>query len=643
MRHTFRTICFSAVASFLLPAADPSTFANRGGLIRTTTSLERQPAVSADGNPKFIGLESSENLVGVTQPAASGAGSRESKAPLAVATQGNSMARSSNRSGYTVDMDPSASSSKGRESRAASAGAGSTRSAVDLASGTTATFTFPGVASPTLFTGDYAYKIVVPQGATRLTVRLSTTTPNTDTDLFLRYGSEPRLNQGHVQADFASEGPTGEESLSIGSNSSPALRAGTYYVAIAVFRTGIAVTGRLTATVEGAAPPPTAPPVAPTQLSSGTPVRISLPAVASGTLFSGDRMSTIQVPAGTSRLVVHAVGNPSDVDIDLFVRRGAPPTVNSEGHVVADHSSESQGGDETVRIDAGSSPSLQAGVYYIALASFTPGRAVTVTLTASVETEAVVPTSGSPSLPVGSTVAVQFPSVVDPTLFTGDYGYRIEVPAGTNRLQIRFTSAASSARVQLFLRYGANVTLTDTALSADHASPGASANEVLTITPASNPALRPGVYYLAFGVFSVGTPVNGTVSVAVDNNTVDPNLLSSGTPANFELPAVDAPTMFTGDYGYRVIVPSGATRLEVRLNTNTPDADVDLYIRYGRDNEVVDGRPATDYASENWTGSETILITSASSPALRPGVYYISLGVIAVGKPVAGTVTAIVQ
>ena len=48
MRHTFRTVCFSAVASFLLPAADPSTFANRGGLIRTTTSLERQPAVSAE-------------------------------------------------------------------------------------------------------------------------------------------------------------------------------------------------------------------------------------------------------------------------------------------------------------------------------------------------------------------------------------------------------------------------------------------------------------------------------------------------------------------------------------------------------------------------------------------------------------------
>ncbi|MGH9785364.1 MAG: IPT/TIG domain-containing protein, partial [Terriglobia bacterium] len=48
------------------------------------------------------------------------------------------------------------------------------------------------------------------------------------------------------------------------------------------------------------------------------------------------------------------------------------------------------------------------------------------------------------------------------------------------------------------------------------------------------------------------------------------HLLTSGQPAPYSLPAVTGNTLFTGDFSYQIVVPSGATRLDVQLRTTTP-------------------------------------------------------------------------
>src|SRR5687767_4055952 len=77
------------------------------------------------------------------------------------------------------------------------------------------------------------------------------------------------------------------------------------------------------------------------------------------------------------------------------------------------------------------------------------------------------------------------------------------------------------------------------------------------------------------------SPTPGAKSVGQGSTVSASVLLTSGVPASFSLPAVDDFTLFNGDSGFRVVVPSGATALHVQLETTTPDVDVDLYVRRG--------------------------------------------------------------
>src|SRR6266699_3597818 len=64
-----------------------------------------------------------------------------------------------------------------------------TRSAAAiLTSGVPVNFTLPAVATSTLLTGDFSFRIAAPTGATRLEIKLTTATPGVDVDLFVRFG-----------------------------------------------------------------------------------------------------------------------------------------------------------------------------------------------------------------------------------------------------------------------------------------------------------------------------------------------------------------------------------------------------------------------------------------------------------------------
>ena len=128
----------------------------------------------------------------------------------------------------------------------------------------------------------------------------------------------------------------------------------------------------------GSAPPPVDDAV---PMTSGTPVTgsIGAPSGPNSGILGGTQYS-IQVPAGTTQLKIDLNGG--NQDVDLLVRFGAKIVIE-DGDAIFDYISESDSGIESITVNSGSDPPLQAGTYYIAVANFGPGAA-TYSVTASV-------------------------------------------------------------------------------------------------------------------------------------------------------------------------------------------------------------------------------------------------------------------
>ncbi len=97
--------------------------------------------------------------------------------------------------------------------------------------------------------------ILVPEGATRLTVSISN--GSGDLDLYLKYGSPvsgSTIAEIDADADILSDGPSADETISITPTTTPALRAGTWYVATLNLNDET-TSFTITATIEKAANP----------------------------------------------------------------------------------------------------------------------------------------------------------------------------------------------------------------------------------------------------------------------------------------------------------------------------------------------------------------------------------------------------
>jgi len=369
-----------------------------------------------------------------------------------------------------------------------------------------------------------------------------------------------------------------------------------------------------------------------TQLTSGTAVPFSLPAVTQPTLFAGDAGYRITVPTGATRLTVALVTTTPSVDVDLYVRFGQDPAI-SGGSVVADFRSEGLTGNETITITPSSSPTLQAGTYFVAPLLFNTGRAASGTLTATVEGGA-----GPRVLASGTPAPLSLPAVTLATLFNGPNSYRVDVPAGATLLVVQLTTTTPNVNVDLYVRFGQDVS--GNPLVRDYQATGPTGNETITITTSSSPPLQAGAYFISLAVFTTGTAVTGTVTATVSSG---PRVLTSGTPAPFSFPPVTGPTLFFGPAGYRIDVPAGPTQLVVQLTTATPNVDVDLFVRFGQEPAVAGGQVVADYRSAGLTGNETLTMTTASTPPLRTGAYFISPFLFTTGTAATGTVTATVS
>src|SRR5574340_716209 len=489
---------------------------------------------------------------------------------------------------------------------------------------------------PRLFTGASGYRIVVPEGAANLEIRTTGSPANADVDLYVRYGSAPNLSDGRVVSDFSSSGPASQETIAISGSS---LKAGTYYIALGLFTTNTSVKVTLTATVGSGSSGGGSGPIV---LTSGARKTFNIPAVSVNTLLSGSNSYQIAVPANARKLTIRLETATPNVDLDIYARFGAQVDVR-DGRVVTDYESSSSGGNETIEITPSMNPALRAGTYYIGIGVFTTGINITGAITATVETD---DTSSAPVLQPGTPRAFRIGPVTGPTLMRSSGTFKVTAPAGATKLQGRPTATTAGADIDLYVRFGTPAEVVDGRVVSDYSSTTAGGDETVTVLPTSTPPLRSGDYYVTLALRTTGVEVSGTVTATFETSASRPagsTLLASGVPGKFSLPAVDQPTLFVGDYGFRVEVPEGATRLEVKLLTSTPNVDTDLYVRYGADVELGDGEAIADWNSSGDTGNETVVITTSSSKPLQPGTYYIGMGLFTTGVAADGKVTATIE
>ena len=503
-----------------------------------------------------------------------------------------------------------------------------------LVSGTPALVETPAVTGASLLGGSLAYQIVAPQGATRLDVRLSNGTAGVDYDLFVRRNAPPEVQGGRVVADYRSEGATGDELVTITPASNPALEPGTtYYAAIGVFTPGVAGSVALTATAGGGVPG--APGSA---LTPGVMTRVEIGAVSSARLLAGPAGYYVTVPAGSQRLELQ-LRTAQEVDLDLFVRAETPPSVQG-GVVQADYRATGATGNETIVMTGSAARPLQ-GTYFIGIGVFTTGVDIGATLTATLTG------SGGGPLVLQPGVAQSFALTAVSSAQLAPQQFAIDVPDGAARLEIRLASSTADVDVDLYARYNAAPVVSGGHVQADYTSEGPNASELITITPASSPALRGGRYYVALGVFTTGVPIEGTlVATVVAGSSSGGNpppegsrVLSPESPVKFNLPAVDRATLFRGDYSFRLTVPEGTRSMQIRLTADAPSVDTDLYVRFGADVELVNGEVAADYAAESSSGNELLTVGPESAPPLRPGEYWVALGLFTRNTPASGTIS----
>ena len=89
---------------------------------------------------------------------------------------------------------------------------------------------------PNLYQGTFSFRVLVPQGATSLTVRVFDPADRTRFEMFLRYEQDnlPNGTQG-VISDHRSGTWVADATLTVTPASNPPRRPGTYYVSFQTF------------------------------------------------------------------------------------------------------------------------------------------------------------------------------------------------------------------------------------------------------------------------------------------------------------------------------------------------------------------------------------------------------------------------
>ena len=486
-----------------------------------------------------------------------------------------------------------------------------------LTPGQPADFRLGPVDSPILFNRDHSFRLEVPEAASRITFTLESVDPDVDVALFVRHGEDNTIQDGRVVFDHGSRKPDGNERIGITRRSDPPLRAGTYFVSIAVFATGVVAEGTLTATVEtDAADCHLDATCYPEWSSSAAGVARILIETSeggsrgcSGTLLNNRRQDLTPY----FLTAAHCVGTEEEARSTTAFWFYQTQTCNGE------------------LPDFQSVPYTE-GARLLSTTGFRElgdpeGDMTLLRLEGDLPDGVWFQGWDADPQPLGAQVTgIHHPR--------SDWGFFKRISFGQI---IPDPASRISDAVYAFTSYTQGYTEGGSSGSALFSSPGTVVGALSFgrgEAAEKENACRTGRRTLAgYTHFSVFYP---HIRQFIDIDSP----LTPGQPATFRLEPVDTPTIFLGDSSFRLEVPENASRVTFTLESVDPDINVDLYVRYGEDNDIRDGRVISDYSSEGPTGNEEIIITRQSDPPLQAGTYFVSLGVRTTGVVAEGTVRA---
>ena len=483
-----------------------------------------------------------------------------------------------------------------------------------LTPGQPADFRLGPVDTPTIFFGNHSFRLEAPEAASRITFTLESVDPDVDLVLFVRYGEDNTVQDGRAVFDHGSQKLTGNERIGITRRSDPPLRAGTYFVSIAVRSTGVVAEGTLTATVEtDAADCHLDATCYPEWSSSATGVaRIFFETseggsgACSGTLLNNRRQDLtpyfltaahcVQTEEEARSVTAFWLYQTQTCNGELPDFQSVPRTEGASLLSTLGDGERNPDGDMTLLQLEGDLPD---DVWFQGW-------------------------DANPQ-PVGT----PFTTIHHPK--NDDWGFFKRISFGQI---ISGPSFRTSDGVYAFVSF---------APGQGYAEPGSSGAAILSSSGTVVGALSGG------DIVGNACPTGPVRGVATHFSVFYPHIrqfididspLTPGQPATFRLEPVDTPTIFLGGSSFRLEVPENASRVTFTLESVDPDINVDLYVRYGEDNDIRDGRVISDYSSEGPTGNEEIIITRQSDPPLRAGTYFVSLGVRTTGVVAEGTVRA---
>lgn len=242
--------------------------------------------------------------------------------------------------------------------------------------------------------------IDVPAGSSGLTFQVQS---SAEFVVFLRFSAEVELDNGRPISDFASQSGSGQFDFFIPTfqpgDEFPGLQEGRYFFAIAHFETSeqrYSISGSATRIKPLSTQGPTA-----LQCTAFEIICVQQFSVR----VSDEQRLELNVRGSAEFLLLVRFQMPVELPPLTFNEQG----VGQVDTPIADVSSRSSGGRASLVLDAGSSPPLQAGIYYVAVASLADGnQEFTLTTSLSSQTERQPPAAAfsfSPSRPrVGQTV-----------------------------------------------------------------------------------------------------------------------------------------------------------------------------------------------------------------------------------------------
>jgi hypothetical protein len=352
------------------------------------------------------------------------------------------------------------------------------------------------------------FRIDVPAGQINLEVLLSDGTG--DADLFVRLGAVPTTTSYDYRSILAGN----DETITV---NNPA--AGSWYIMIRAYSSYTGVTLKATygdvLTLEDEVP-----------ISD-----------ISGALGS-EQFYKIEVPSGQTSLAFSISGGAGNAD--MYIRRGAKPTT-----ATWDYRPYLPGNAESVNI---SDP--QGGTWYVMLAGTQAYTGVTLLADYSFSGSSTVLSNGVPVPNIsGAALSERF--------------YRIEVPGGQSKLEIKISGGTGDA--DLYVKRGAPPTTSDY----DYRPYLSGNNETVTV---SDPA--GGTWHIMIRGYQ---PYTGVTLVATYSTVAPPPgevvALSNGVP----VPGIAGTT--GSEKFYKIDVPTGQVSLEIVISGGTGDAD--LYVRKG--------------------------------------------------------------